>query len=282
MPIDTHPARARGRTPEEITQAQKEQAAKDKARANASKATASSAKPAGAVQAITPEVLAETGKLPTKATSGTALATPDSRTEVQKYIDEIAPANIVGRMVKFSKDGKFVTADDDEPIDEAAEFIALCDEVLIGWIRFHRDGETPPDRVQGLLYDGFVMPPRNTLGDMDESRWEPGLSGQLEDPWKHQMCLVLQHAVTREMFTFVTTSETGRRSIGNLLRHYNRMQKTNSDEVPVVRLKPGGFNHRNGFWVPVPVFVINGRAPRDSAAKPDTSAAGDMNDQIPF
>ena len=30
---------------------------------------------------------------------------PDARTDVQKYIDEIAPANIVGRMVKFSKDG---------------------------------------------------------------------------------------------------------------------------------------------------------------------------------
>jgi hypothetical protein len=278
MPIDTHPARARGRTPEEINAQQKEQAAKDKA---ARKATPLSAKPAGAVAAVTPEVLAETGKLPTLA-GGSAVAMPDSRTEVQKYVDEIAPANIVGRMVKFSKDGEFVTADDDEPIDGAVEFVALCDEVLIGWIRFHRDGETPPDRVQGLLYDGFVMPPRNTLGDTDQAAWPAGLSGEPEDPWKHQMCLVLQHVVTREMFTFVTTSETGRRSIGNLLRHYNRMQKTNSNEVPVVRLKPGGFNHRNGFWVPVPVFVINGRAPRDSAAKPDTSIVADLNDEIPF
>ena len=159
----------------------------------------------------------------------------------------------------------------------------LCDEVLVGWIRFHRDGETPPDRVQGLLYDGFEVPPRETLGDMDESQWEPGLSGKPEDPWKHQNCLVLQQTETRELYTFVTTSETGRRAVCNLLRHYNRMRKAKADEVPVVRLRVGGFNHRDPRvgWVPTPVFAIVGRAPRDSAAKPDTSVAADLNDEIP-
>ena len=112
-----------------------------------------------------------------------AVATPDDRTEVQKYLDDIAPSGIVGRLVKFSKDGKFVFADTDEPVDEAAEFIALCDQTLIGWIKFHNDGETPPDRVQGLLYDGFHMPTRQSLGDLDQSTWQDGLSGAPEDPW---------------------------------------------------------------------------------------------------
>jgi hypothetical protein len=225
--------------------------------------------------------------VPVPAKSGdTAVATPapDTRTAVQKYIDEIAPANIVGRMVKFSKDGQFVTADDSEPIDEAAEFVALCDEVLVGWIKFHKDGETPPDRVQGMLYDGFKMPPRATLGDVDEAQWADGLSGKPEDPWKHQMCLVLQHVETRELFTFVTTSDTGRRSVGSLLRHYDRMRRAGADEVPVVRLRVGGFNHRDPRvgWVPTPMFAIVGRAPRDSAAKPDTSIAADLQDEIPY
>jgi hypothetical protein len=34
--------------------------------------------------------------------------------------------------------------------------------------------------------------------------------------------------------------------------------------------------------VPTPVFAVVGRAPRDSAAKPNTSAAADLNDDIPF
>ena len=44
--------------------------------------------------------------VPARVAAGTAVTTPapDTRTAVQKYIDEIAPANIVGRMVKFSKD----------------------------------------------------------------------------------------------------------------------------------------------------------------------------------
>jgi hypothetical protein len=213
--------------------------------------------------------------------NSTALATPDNRTDVQRYLDDIAPANVVGRIIKFSKDGKFITADDGEPINEAVEFIALCDETLTGWIKFNGD-DAPPDRIQGLLYDNWVMPARASLGDMDETQWPDGLSGQAEDPWHHQICLVLQHVETRELFTFVTTSQTGRRAVGNLLRHFDRMQRTNTDELPVVRLRPGGFNHRKVGWVPVPVFAVVGRTPRDSAAKPDTSVAADLNDEVPF
>jgi Domain of unknown function (DUF4262) len=54
------------------------------------------------------------------------------------------------------------------------------------------------------------------------------------------------------------------------------MQKTNPGEVPVVRLRSGGFNHRDDRigWVATPVFAVVGRAPRDSA-KSDTTAAAD-------
>ena len=210
-------------------------------------------------------------------------ATPDSRTTEQRYVNSIAPANIVGRMIKFSKDGNFITSDDDEAVDENVEFIALCDETLIGWIKFNGD-DMPPDRVQGLLYDGFMMLARDALGDTDKTQWQPGLGGMPEDPWKHQICLPLQNVETHELFTFVTTSQTGRRAIGNLLRHFDRMQRKDATEVPVVKLKPGGFNHRDSRvgWVATPQFCIVGRVPRDSAAKPNTSVAADMNDSIPL
>jgi hypothetical protein len=62
------------------------------------------------------------------------------------------------------------------------------------------------------------------------------------------------------------------------------MLKMNPGELPVVRLKPSGFHHRDDRvgWVPTPAFAVVGRAPRDSTAKPDTSPSGDMNDIIPF
>ena len=217
------------------------------------------------------------------AKTGTAVAVPDQRDSVQQYLDEVAPAAIVGRMVKFSKEGQFVTHDDGEAIPEDAEFAALCDQTLVGLIKFNGPGE-PPDRIMGLLYDGFELPRRESLGDLDQSKWPIGLDNLPQDPWQHQMYLVLQNVTTMEMFTFVTSSKTGRRAVGNLLRHYNRTKKTHPDDVPVVRLRVGGFDHSDERvgWVKTPNFVVVGRRPRDSSAVPDTSPGGDMNDKIGF
>lgn len=91
MPIDVHPAR-QGRRPEQIIAEQKARAV----RANAQK------------------TVAATAVMPPTKTNSTAVATPvlDTRTTAQKYVDEIAPASIVGRLIKFGKEGMFVTADD--------------------------------------------------------------------------------------------------------------------------------------------------------------------------
>lgn len=204
----------------------------------------------------------------------------DTRSDVEKYVDEIAPSFIAGRLIKFSKEGKFILAESDEEISPDETFVALCDETLIGWIKFIEDA--PPVRHQGLLYHGFVMPERASLGDLDESKWPEGLSKQPTDPWQHQICLVLQSPATQELFTFATSSQTGRRAVGNLLRHYDRMHRTDLESNPVVRLKPSGFNHRDERvgWVHVPSFAVVSRIPKNSAAVP--SMAADMNDEIPF
>jgi hypothetical protein len=212
-----------------------------------------------------------------------AVAVLDGRTAVQAYLDEIAPSAFSGRLIKFNKDGKFATPDTGDVIDENADFMALCDEVQVGWIKFNGEN-APPDRIQGLLYEGFVMPLRSTLGDTDETKWEKGLSGQPQDPWQHQMSLVLQEVSTQEIFTFTTTSQTGRRAVGALLRHYERLRRVPEDLYPVVRLKTGGFEHKDPRvgWVATPQFVVVGKAPKNTAVKPDTSVGADMNDAIPF
>jgi hypothetical protein len=212
-----------------------------------------------------------------------AVAMPDGRTSVQQYIDEVAPSSIAGRLIKFSKNGEFVFADTDEVVSPDVDFIALCDETLVGWIKFRRDEEgAPPDRVMGLLYDSFAMPLREALDEQDPAKWPMGLSGAPEDPWQHQICLVLQTPGTHEVFTYVTTSKTGRRAIGNLLRHYDRMRKKDGEHYPVVRLKTSGFNHQRFGWVPTPMLAVVGKAPKASAAIPDTSPSADMNDALPF
>ena len=207
-------------------------------------------------------------------------AASDNRSAREQYIDLIAPAMMVGRMIKFSKEGKFVTPDDDAEVSDETDFIALVDQTLVGWIRFNGQGEAP-DRVAGLLYDGFVMPPRDSLGDNDPSIWEIGLSGQPADPWQHQICLVLQSVETSELFTFATSSVTGRRAIGVLLRHYDRMQRSHQGFLPLVRLKVGGYQHRDTRvgWVKTPVIAAVGQVPGENAVKPPPA---DFADEIPW
>ena len=120
----------------------------------------------------------------------TAVTLPDNRTpEPEKYADEVAPSSIVGRLVKFNKDGVFVTSDDGEPIAEDREFFALVGDLQLGWIKFGAEGE-PPTRIAGLLYHGFKLPKRAELGDDDPEQWPIGLSGAPTDPWLHQQNLV--------------------------------------------------------------------------------------------
>jgi hypothetical protein len=70
--------------------------------------------------------------------TATAVAMPDNRTPLDTYLDEVAPAMMVGRMVKFSKAGQYVTHDDGKAIADDADFVALCDQTLVGWIKFRR------------------------------------------------------------------------------------------------------------------------------------------------
>ena len=72
-----------------------------------------------------------------------AVTVSDSRPYRDRYLDEVAPTSMVGRMIKFSKDGKFITIDDNQEVPEAAEYIALCDETIIGWVKFNGVGERP-------------------------------------------------------------------------------------------------------------------------------------------
>ena len=61
------------------------------------------------------------------------------------------------------------------------------------------------------------------------------------------------------------------------------MRRTHPDELPVIRLGKGGFQHKDARvgWVDTPVFVVVDRAPRDGTARPDTSLGARIDDKIP-
>jgi len=218
-------------------------------------------------------------KVPAPATA-TAVTPADDRAARNRYLEEIA-GGMPGRLIKFStKVNKYVTIDDGSDIEDT-DYIALCNETLVGWVKFSGD-DAPPERVMGLLYDGFRMPPREELGDLDQTQWPAGLNNAPEDPWKHQICLPLMNTATQELLVYAALSETSRRAVGRLLQHFERMLRLNAGELPIVRLKVGGFNHRDPRvgWVSTPQFAIVGRTKRDSVAK--STFPDDLDDSIPF
>jgi len=257
MPIDTHPRRTKGKMPEEVT-------AQQKADAEA--------------------LRRQKTNVPAKvATTTPASLVPDTRSTAEQYVDSVAPSMFAGPLVRFSKEGAFVVTETEETIGPDTEFIVPCDEVWVGWIKFGAEGE-PPERHGDLLYkNGFTLRPRADLGDNDMTQWSTGLDSLPEDPWKLENLLTLQNTKTGALYTFATTSQTGRGAIGNLLRHFNRTRRNDPDSYPVVKLRASGFQSkkRGVGWVHVPSFVVVGRTAKNSAAPPDTSIAADLNDSIP-
>ena len=201
---------------------------------------------------------------------------------IQAYLNEHA-GGTTGILFKFAKDGKFRKTSDDEEVPEGKEFVAIYDQIQVGWIKFNGRGN-PPDRRMGALFDGFAPPLREELGDTDEALWERNLSGQPDDPWKSQILLPLQSVETLELYIFGTTSLTGRKAVGNLINHCTRMSRQQPDDYPIVRLATGGFQHRDERvgWVKTPAFPIIGKSPKSGAAKIDTSVAADLNDTVSF
>jgi len=220
--------------------------------------------------------------VPAKAAASMPAAMPqDTRSDIEKYLDTVSPSGVAGELVKFDgKEGKFLIAESGEEISPDRDFIALCDEVLVGWIRFNGD-DAPPTRDVGLLYRGFIPKPRAVLGDMNERDWPEGRFG-VEDPWKATQALVLQDPATGSLFTFTTLSPTGRSGVTALLRHYDRLRRDDPNVYPTVKLKPGGYPSKKYGWIHKPVFCVTGKTTKSSLTPPDTSPGADMDDGIPF
>jgi hypothetical protein len=203
-------------------------------------------------------------------------AAPDNRTAAEKLVDTVAPSFAPGPIIKFNgKDGQFEPAGGGDALDETTRYAALIPEMWSGFIKFNGEGEQPT-RIGGLPYDGYTLPPRESLGDLDPDSWPAGLDGKPSDPWLHQMLMPLLNVATSELVAFQTTSVTGRSAVGQLMRSYNRMRQANPGEVPIVLLKPSAYEHRTFGRVHVPTFVVVGRI-----VPGGTKPIDDMNDEIP-
>jgi hypothetical protein len=199
---------------------------------------------------------------------------------IARYLDATAPTAIAGRLVRYDgKKGIFTFHDDGSTVPTEITWVPLREETMIAWVKFGKEGE-PPDRRGGLLSEGYQLPLRQELGDLDEAEWPEGLNGAVEDPWRHETSIVLQRQDTGELATFSTMSKTGRRAISTLLQTYRRNKKTAPGTLPVIQLVSGSYKHERFGEIAIPILKVVGKTSVENAAGPDERDL--PNDSIPF
>jgi hypothetical protein len=188
-----------------------------------------------------------------------------------------------GTFFKFTKDGTFCKTSDGEELKEGTEFRVIYDQTQAGWIKFMGKGN-PPERRMGAIFEGHNPPKREELGDTDQEEWDiDEMTGRPADPWQFQILMPMQRVQDGELFIFQTSSVTGRRACDNLVAACIRMQTTEADCYPIIKLRISGFQHRNERigWVKTPAFERVGKSPKSDATVVQ-NADKQFNDDLPF
>jgi hypothetical protein len=60
-----------------------------------------------------------------------------------------------------------------------------------------------------------------------------------------------------------------------------RMAAKDPDQLPVIKLRAGGYDDRRFGWVKIPAFEFVGKAPKANVAAAATTVSADLNDALP-
>lgn len=157
------------------------------------------------------------------------------------FADAVAPENIVGELLRFSK-GDFFAGRDADVVPAGSKFTANLDLLLAGFVKWRNN--RPVAHALVRVADGEPLPRRQDLGDDDRDEWEIGLDGKARDPWQEVNYLPLMDE-DGNLFTFVVSGKAPIREAGALSRAYARHRKTRPHEFPRVTLNVGSYPHRD-------------------------------------
>jgi hypothetical protein len=174
----------------------------------------------------------------------------------EKYGEAATQRNINGRLLRFNKFGEYVAGKDGEKIPHGTRLAAHMPSLAVGFIRWE-DGN-PVQFVLGLISEGYLPPRRDELGYTDQSKWDVDDDGEPRDPWQFSNELVLIDLESDELFTFSTSSKGSLGAIGELCKSHGKHLRMKPDEVPIVELDVGSYQHpnRNYGEIRFPIFKV--------------------------
>jgi hypothetical protein len=158
-----------------------------------------------------------------------------------------------GKLLKFSK-GDYTAAEDDEDVPIGTQFVAILEELTIGWIRW--ENGKPVDPILGRLVDKFMPPNRDELGYTNKAEWDADAKGNPQDPWAFVNYLPLIRIDNGEAYTFTTRSRGGLNAIGKLSGQFARQRRKHHGQMPIVALEVGSYPHDDYGRIKFPVLRI--------------------------
>ena len=195
----------------------------------------------------------------------------------EAYGEATANRNIVGRLLKFTKFGEFTAGVENEEIPTGTKLVAHMPSLLAGFIKW--ENNRPIAQVMGAIGEGFAPPKRGELGDTDQSLWEHYDDDRPRDPWQFSNYLVFVNLDTSDLFTFTTSSRGGLNAVGELSKTYGKHIRQAPDELPLVELGCGSYQHSNRSYgeIRFPIFKIVAWLPSQRLAQ----LVGTANDNAP-
>jgi hypothetical protein len=179
------------------------------------------------------------------------------------------------RLIKFVK-GDYCIGEENVG---GRQYIAYVRQLARGWVKF-RGGECVERRI-GKVEDGFKIPARAELGDLDDSHWEKDSSGHPRDPWVNQYFLPVEDLDTGALAIFATGSRGGQEAIGRLCQIYARGWRKG---LPIVELATASYKHKRYGRIETPDLRIVGWQPPPEAGY-DPGGIGtvpSLSTEVPF
>jgi hypothetical protein len=188
-------------------------------------------------------------------TTDIAIRNDSEPSPFKAFADETTANALAGDLLRFAK-GNFVCGEEKKRVQLGTQFVANMDELWHGWQRWF-NGKIVDHKISRVI-DCAPRILRDELGNLDESLWETGPSGEVMDPWQQVQRLVMREANGKRLVTFSTSSWGGRVALGKLAADYDAERDDYPGAYPIVQLGVFMQRHKQYGEIPQPRFDIVG------------------------
>jgi len=174
------------------------------------------------------------------STNIVAFSQPNALANFNSFVEEEYSGAAFAQYLKFTKLGEFIFGMEEEHVGPDEEFAVNMATLAKGYICW-KDGRPAGEEMKPVT-EGVVL--KGSLPDYGE-------------PWKEQVSIEFESLEDGIRMLFKTSTSGGRKAIASLAKAFADRMKTGAiDVVPVVKMTPSSYKHKEFGKVFVPTFPV--------------------------